>query len=176
MKHCREYNINKVDSVFFIIRSECQIEAIIRPFIKHLLKVNAAECHQDGLLWVNQDILKRHLSDFKGPNSFFRGHWRPLCRIAALWCAQFSRCADYQSCLSLIPIHLNSFHHTTVLYKEGKVSRHSERTCLYMLFVVRLKGVRMSLTKVHGGKALVSSCSVHIGTWIHKIHGGIGVE
>lgn len=78
--------------------------------------------------------------------------------------------------LSTVPVHLNCFHHrshSTVLYKEGEASSHSERPCLYMPFVVRLKGVRMTLRKVHGGKALVSSCSVHTGTWIHKINGAL---
>jgi len=48
MKHCQEYNINREDYIFW---SECQIWATtIKPFVKHLLKVNAAGCPQDRLL------------------------------------------------------------------------------------------------------------------------------
>lgn len=62
------------------------------------------------------------------------------------------------------PNHLNCFHHT-VLYRKADI-HCSEDTP----FVVRLKGVRMSLTKEHRGKALVSSCSIHTGSWLHKIY------
>lgn len=115
------------------------------------MKVNAAECHQDGLLWINQDILKRHLSFQRPKLKLNRGHWRPLCLIWAL--RDVHNSADvltFSHFRRPVPVHLNCFHHrshSAVLYKEGEASSHSERPCLYMPFVVRLKGVRKSLRR-----------------------------
>lgn len=65
MTYYWEYDINKKDLIFFISSGP---NAKFRPssgLYKTLLNANAAECHKDGLLSVNKDIiLKRHLSDF----------------------------------------------------------------------------------------------------------------